>query len=143
MGKYGDLVQIWYNIGTTAQRLFQTVSTLTRYPVTINIHGDGNRAVTQLLLNIARTLMGHEKQCRIRVPQIMGVSFPKTGCLTNSFDKGLHFSLTKRPKAFFLGIRKQEIHAGTPTRFEAFLCKVYPVVLKLIHQKGGKIHTKI
>jgi len=69
--------RIWYMTGDSvapAEGFFQPRPALSRYPVTVDIHGDENRAVAKLLLNIARTDMGHQNHRRIRMAQIMGIA---------------------------------------------------------------------
>jgi len=54
---YAIFVQIFMRIFGTQKRIFQPASPLTRNPVTVDVHGGGNGAVTQLLLHVTGTLM--------------------------------------------------------------------------------------
>ena len=69
----GTFAAIWYSSGAT-QRIFQTVPALPRHPVTIGVHGDRNRAMTELTLHVTGRLVSRQEQARVRVPQVMGVA---------------------------------------------------------------------
>ncbi len=51
--------------------------------MTIDVHGGGNGAVTELVLHVAGTLMGHEHNGRIRVPKVMGIADPQACLFAN------------------------------------------------------------
>jgi len=72
----GTFAAIWYSSisGAAAQRVFQTVSALSRNPVAIDVHGDRDRAVTELALHVTGRLVSRQEQARVRVPQVMGVA---------------------------------------------------------------------
>ncbi len=75
----------------------------------VHIHGNGNRAVAQLLLNVARALVGHQQQGGIGVAQIVRVAHPQAGCSAYPFDQRLHLPLAVRPASVLFGVDEQVV----------------------------------
>ncbi len=93
--------RIWYNFWSQ-KRILKPFSALTRNPVTIDVHSGGNWTVVQLLLNVTGTLMGHQHNGRISVPEVMGVANPQANFLADPSWQGLDLALGVRPLAVLL-----------------------------------------
>jgi hypothetical protein len=82
--------------------------------------------MTQLFLDIARTLISHQKQGGIKHSANRGIAHDNCGGLAHFFNRPLQLALEIRPKSFFLWIDKQKINVGPPiflfNLYSAFLC---------------------
>lgn len=130
----------WYGF-FSAQGRFQTVSSLTRNPMTIDIHGDRNRAVPELFLNVPGALMGHQKQSGISVPQVMGIATGKPSSFAHLFNQPLDLALAVGSHAALLGIDEQQINAASPALFQVFFLQIPHVALQLVNYIGGQIQN--
>jgi len=65
--------------------------------VAVDIHRDADAGMTQLLLDIARALVGHQEDRGIIVPQVVRVANPELRGLADPLHQRLDIALTIRP----------------------------------------------
>ena len=65
----------------------------------LSVHGNRNRAVAELMLNVCRTQVRHQRVGRIGVPEIRGVTNPQAGGLADPLNQALGLALAERIRA--------------------------------------------